>query len=361
MACRRNFVVSYPLIGQAALSAVTSSGAVCTESNLLVTDGCQQYLPGQNDTPFCAGCGCHEAFHDHEPPSPPPPPTPPPRLSGAKRSYSSTGAVAEDADEPNPFKQLKMDNQSLGPRELKFIKHFAPSKKRPVQCKVCCMCYPEQDKLQNHMKLHTQTKHLECHYCFKIFSHAGANTDEMMAHVASVHSRESNPWSCPKCGQKFSQAAGIAQHIRLFCPVDRGEESVKDEEESEEESDASEEETFEGMKGFDLPKGLTSVQLKFLAPFTRGPGTTAQCKVCLKVFHDRAVLPGDHAAMHSGSSKFLECIFCTKNFCFGQETEMLRHMAKTHAGNRLPFLCRKCNKQFLRRSDLTMHSRRQCL
>eukprot|EP00475_Leptophrys_vorax_P010165 TRINITY_DN16842_c0_g1_i1.p1 TRINITY_DN16842_c0_g1~~TRINITY_DN16842_c0_g1_i1.p1 ORF type:complete len:375 (-),score=74.38 TRINITY_DN16842_c0_g1_i1:38-1162(-) len=374
MACRRNFVVAQPLIGQAAIAAVSSVNAVFTPSNLQVYDGCQMFIPSKPPTStfLCAGCGCHEAFHD-KPPLPI-------ALSGSSvdehhhdlesapnGQENESDHHRDSAEQPSASKYMKIEGFSR--RETLFLKQFIASDSKPVQCKVCLKCFSDESKLELHVKHHVQNENLECLFCFKVFHQEEERHDkkEFLKHVVT-HSYQPNPWSCSRCGQRFSQFAGLSLHLKQQeCKTEDPMKSNVQPPPSASVQAASEKKGAPNGASFEVVpeikrfvNGLNQDQLKFIAPFLMVPGTSVQCSVCLRVFTERFSLPGDHVAVHSSESRRLECMFCLMTMEFGQELKMLEHMVQTHSGHKQPYLCRKCNRQFIRRSDLTNHVRKTC-
>ena len=84
-----------------------------------------------------------------------------------------------------------------------YIKIFTEKK---FKCKVCHRSYSHKNNLNQHMKIHDESKAFKCDVCLKLFS----NQKDFKRHYR-IHTGE-KPLACQICDKKFAVKGNLVQH-----------------------------------------------------------------------------------------------------------------------------------------------------
>ena len=80
-------------------------------------------------------------------------------------------------------------------------------------CQICRKTYCNKQSLNQHMKVHDESKALKCDVCFKLFSHKSGLTRHYRIHTGE------KPFACQVCDKKFSQKSSLLNHQAVHSDV----------------------------------------------------------------------------------------------------------------------------------------------
>ncbi|XP_060771057.1 zinc finger protein 837-like isoform X8 [Neoarius graeffei] len=190
-----------------------------------------------------------------------------------------------------PFNILCQDCGKLVGAEKE---HVCEHKIKFIVCPDCGKRFHNERGLKTHCTtLHSDYDH-PCKYCLKVFKTKSAKLEH-----EQTHPKESQPYSCPDCPQKFSKIYKRNKHVKSH----------------------------------------------------RGPHKCV-CDVCNKGFKDIHRLRR-HKLIHSGEKPF-KCQVCERSF--NQVVNLTSHM-RVHTGEK-PFLCEQCGESFSHKVSLKNHKQR---
>ncbi|XP_060770838.1 zinc finger protein 43-like isoform X1 [Neoarius graeffei] len=180
----------------------------------------------------------------------------------------------------------------------KFVRankeHVCEHKIKLIVCSDCGKRFLTEVGLKTHYnQLHSDYDH-PCKYCLKVFKTKSAKLEH-----EQTHPKESQPYSCPDCSQKFSRIHKRNKHIKSH----------------------------------------------------RGPHKCV-CDVCKKGFRTITKLRR-HKLIHSGEKPF-KCQVCEHSF--NQLANLTSHM-RVHTGEK-PFSCEQCGESFSHNVSLKNHKQR---
>ncbi|CAL8078628.1 unnamed protein product [Calicophoron daubneyi] len=190
------------------------------------------------------------------------------------------------------------------------------------QCKTCCFSFKSETELVFHGLSHTGSTipDLLCPVCpMATFS----NRSGLSRHISACHSSmEDVPFRCVRCGMKFRLIRSLQAHIRNTCVYSTKTPKKKNRPRPQEKSNSK-----EGVAVDSGPSGYVNAE-----PVS----TTIASAVTL-----------DPAGSHLN-----RCPICNRPFRL--RSDLRRHIC-VHT-KRLPFQCKKCNRQFLKHSLLLQHT-----
>ena len=112
------------------------------------------------------------------------------------------------------------------------ITYFTKLTEKHFNCQVCQRSYSSKYVLNQHMKIHDDSKGFKCDVCLKVFQ----SNSKLVSHYRT-HTGE-KPFACQICDRKFARKANLVQHqathseIRLFkcsiCPEGRSFKTKRD-------------------------------------------------------------------------------------------------------------------------------------
>ncbi|XP_032675654.1 zinc finger protein 660-like isoform X2 [Odontomachus brunneus] len=189
---------------------------------------------------------------------------------------------------------------------------------RPFKCEICDFTYMSRQGLNCHYKTHKLNKDIKCDICPKMFK----STARKNAHML-VHNKE-NMIQCLICKNYLSSETNLHTHMKkvhsqkYVCDICNKE--------------------MLSRKNLYNHKNV-HMKAKY------------KCMLCFKFYKNKHILK-EHMLKHEGIRKY-KCNDCDKTFA--QQSHLAAHSA-THSDVRFP--CAGCGKQFNRRDNMKMHTKR---
>ena len=220
--------------------------------------------------------------------------------------------------------------QHIQHHSLQWIDNLVDNdeKKTPVnvknKCRYCGKQLTFKQQWEEHERLHTGEKPLQCSYCDKRYR----DKFGLAWHVKTKHDKAI---SCDQCGKAFDQKRELIKHLHRKHGLDVG---------------------FECERCNDVfPSEVT------LQNHLKNGSCTNVCTTCGKTFQSKSNLNA-HIIIHKDpeESKVLVCDECGKKF--SRKSDLEEHI-RSHF-NRKEFKCKNCGKGFNRKSSLWCHSTKHC-
>ena len=225
--------------------------------------------------------------------------------------------------------------------QYKLNRHqLVHSGEKKFSCNICNKSFSEQYRLKRHELTHTGEKLFPCDICDKLFS----RKDHLNRHIAELHLSDEQH-SCDICAVTFPNKRSLGIHKRIH-----GDGKSKDPKNLR----VSALTELDSAKKQDNPSDLKvqipqEVRLSSSLTITPIP-KKLPCEMCSESFDDNAKLKLHMRKSHSGEKVF-SCEVCNKNFLRKDHLEV---HSRIHTGAR-PYSCNLCEKAFYRADKLRSH------
>jgi len=191
-----------------------------------------------------------------------------------------------------------------GEAKQNIKKHLMMHSEPTFECDICLKKFVTQGRLNEHRKIHDESREFQCEICNK-----GFRTERNLKLHHLVHTGEKSH-TCDLCGSSFKQKPHLKEHIR---------------------------QVHEGIKRTN-----------------RQPSKKMQCGKCGQLCCNRQTLQ-NHEKTHTATleeRKTEECNTCLKAFISKQK--LRRHIKIVHMGYK-PYTCEVCEKGFANKQALNEH------
>jgi len=191
-----------------------------------------------------------------------------------------------------------------GEAKQNIKKHLMMHSEPTFECDICLKKFVTQGRLNEHRKIHDESREFQCEICNK-----GFRTERNLKLHHLVHTGEKSH-TCDLCGSSFKQKPHLKEHIR---------------------------QVHEGIKRTN-----------------RQPAKKMQCGKCGQLCCNRQTLL-NHEKTHLATleeRKTEECNTCLKTFISKQK--LRRHIKIVHMGYK-PYSCQVCEKGFANKQALNEH------
>ncbi|XP_059909952.1 zinc finger protein 431-like isoform X8 [Gadus macrocephalus] len=192
---------------------------------------------------------------------------------------------------------------------------------KPYGCDQCVKVFGDHSKLMLHMRTHTSEMPYKCDQCAKSFEVHFSLKRHMRTHTGE------KPYKCVQCMKCFGYSTTLKRHMRTHTG-DNIEIPYK---------------CDQCLKGF---VDRSSLKIHMMTHTGEKP---YKCEQCLKYFRGRFNLK-THMRTHTGEKPY-KCHQCLK--CYREYSTLKSHM-RTHTGEK-PYKCDQCGKGFGVRSKLKRH------
>ncbi|CAL8250204.1 unnamed protein product [Boreogadus saida] len=199
--------------------------------------------------------------------------------------------------------------------------HRGGRKSRPHV--LCRKILPNNAKMIDNMRHHTDEKPYGCDQCVKVFGDHSSLKRHMRTHTGE------KPYKCVQCMKRFGYSTSLKHHMWTHTG-DNIEMPYK---------------CDQCLKGF---VDCSSLKIHMMTHTGEKP---YKCEQCLKYFRGRCNLK-THMRTHTGEKPY-KCHQCL--MCYRAYSTLKSHM-RTHTGEK-PYKCDQCGKGFIARSKLTIHMR----
>ncbi|KAG0426919.1 hypothetical protein HPB47_026012 [Ixodes persulcatus] len=280
------------------------------------------------------------------------------RLSSICTAYSNkqaagrTPAVLDDLSNKN---KLTPDASSGPSGDFEVSSESSRSRRHPFttelhECEYCLAVFPERNRLERHVAIHTGDTPYQCRFCPMSF----AGKDD--PHEARpVTRRRTAVQLCPKCSSSFylksSFDAHLKYHVPHQCSLCSASFSGEDELARHSRSHVGEPLFKRGTYAAVFHTGA----LRDAPTIAHTPQTMHKCPRCPRAFPLRSSLEA-HLECHS----LYRCHFCP--VFFADEASLARHVCsrkrhvlwRSHV-KKHPFMCRTCAARFRTMTELVVH------
>uniref|UniRef100_A0A8C5WFA9 Uncharacterized protein n=1 Tax=Leptobrachium leishanense TaxID=445787 RepID=A0A8C5WFA9_9ANUR len=239
------------------------------------------------------------------------------KASNAASMSTATPAVASLSHMEESAELFDYNEKNSTPESSLKPQH-AYNEDQPFSCPDCGEKFTDIIALKIHIRSHTGKKTFKCPECGKCFS----KPSYLKVH-RRIHTGE-KLFKCQECEKCFTQVSNLAHHKRIHTG-----------------------ETFA------CPEcGKCFIRASSLAVHERiHTGNTFPCSECGKCFTQASVLV-NHKRIHSGEKPF-KCPECGKGFNYA--SNLAKH-TRCHTGEK-PFKCPECGKCFTQSSSRARHKR----
>lgn len=236
---------------------------------------------------------------------------------------------------------------------------------KPFACSVCGFRFKRNDKLQEHIRIHTGERPFVCDICSRSFRLKAS----MLIHKRIHDNNEA--FHCDHCSRIFKSKSGIKKHMvkhstankprkprtpairpGLACQYCEKRFNTKTQVTTHENQLHTNERPFQCCH---CPKRFVSIGIlnahEKTHTLTTAERAKFECKYCGKKFIKNATLV-IHIRTHTGEKPY-ECTECGKSF---STKALLKEHKKTHTGEK-PYACGFCPQRYTNLSNMREHQR----